>query len=346
MSHGITQHDKVQSRVQGWHGLSEVKPDLSLQNSWMNEWDYKSERIMVNGNPTPFAILGVTDVALIEKQPFTVGLPFAIDSFKPISNERLINELTKALEGTGVNLVSCGTVLSRGRQFFSFELPEKFHAASRDFEAFLNIGNGNDKSSPLWVNSSNTATICLNTFNINMADAGKIMEVKKTKYSECKINNLGYVIENALTLQREFCKELDVLAGTPCDEQTAREFFSGYLATNPSAPLTTRAINITEELVKLFKTGAGNNGSDWASTFNAGTDYYSHSSAGENKWKQFVSSEFGAGKTAKQELWEIITHKPKKFEMSKRKSMIEIGKNVLRLTEEAEKAKSNVVETT
>ncbi len=189
-------------------------------------------------------------------------------------------------------------------------------------------------SSPLWVNTSNICTVCNNTFTANLADAGLIMSVKKTQFSDFKLADMGKAIAAMFKGQKAFAKTLGQLAGVACDEKTAREFFAGFLTPNPEAPLSTRASGNVDSLIQLFKSGAGNNGDDFSDVFQAATDFFTHSAASSQadagaQWKNFVSSEFGAGKTAKMEAWSFLTDE------KLRKGTIQIGRKVLKLTADA-----------
>jgi hypothetical protein len=84
---------------------------------------------------------------------------------------------------------------------------------------------------------------------------------------------------------------------------SARPLFAGWLGEGAER-LSTQAVNTTDELVALYRTGAGNRGETLLDGISAVTDFYSHfSSRGEKnegfKLKQWTSSEFGAGARAK-----------------------------------------------
>lgn len=345
MSHELKQHDKQEGRTMAWHGLTMVNPELSLDNCHLNNWDYQPKPIHIDGVKLNRALLGVTDGALVDsdkddkdengivrKVPLTIGDSFDPDKFKPVLNKRLLPAVKDAIEGAGVTLESCGTVFNRGRLFLSFAMTNaKFTAANRPFEAFLNIGNGNDQSSPLWVNTSNTCTVCNNTFQMNMGERGKIMEIKKTKFSEFKLPKLGEAIETMLNEQKEFAKQLNRLASLECKEETAREFFAGFLSGETPEPLATKTENAVNSLVVMFKSGKGNEGKTWADVFQAGTDWYTHCAASgedtpEAKWKNHVSSEFGSGAKKKQSLWELLKL------AETRNQLVKLGKKSLEMT--------------
>ena len=341
MGHEIYKNDKQQGREMAWHGLTEVKLDLSLGDCWLKEWDYKAQSVKLDsGEKLPFDVLRVTDNALalddkgdeVAGVPLTIGLPYNRGTFKPVTNARLVELLEKATEGKDLSLASCGTVKNRGRQFFSFQMGESYRAAGRDFVPYFNVGNGNDKSSPVWQNTSSTATVCNNTFQGNMLDAGLIMEVKKTKFSEIKLGDFSRATKAMLAGQQEFASMLDSLALIQIDENATREFFAGFIG-KPKTPLGTRGENIVDRLVALFKSGAGNEGKNLADVFQAVTDYYTHEAASAQgdagaNWKNFVSSEFGAGRDAKQKAWVALNVE------STRNGLIALGREVLKFTEQ------------
>lgn len=341
MSHEIMEHDKQQGRKMAWHNLTDVQPELSLGNCWLREWDYMPKAIEIDGKKTPFAALGVTDNAMVtdditgESTPLIIGRPYQIKSFRPVLNAEQLERVDKAIEGHGLILSSAGSIMNRGRTFLSFEISGgKFDAAGRPFEAYLNIGNGNDMSSPLWVNTSNICTVCNNTFTANLADKGLIMSVKKTQFSELRLADMGRAISAALSGQKEFARALGKLSQIECDEKTALEFFAGFISPDVENPLSTRAENTIARLVELFKGGAGNDGNDFSDVFQAVTDYFTHEAANgagdlSANWKNFVSSEFGAGKAAKQSAWQGLT------DDKTRKGFVTIGRNVLSITAKA-----------
>ena len=329
MSHEIQEHDIQEGRSMAWHNLTQVNSELSLANCHLNGFDYVAHPVIVDGKETHFSVLGVTDVPGL-----FIGRPYVAKSFKPITNKRLIGELTEAIGKQGLTLESCGTIMNRGRQFLSFSMEAaKFNAANRPFQSYLNVGNGNDMSSPLWANTSNTCTVCNNTFTVNMDDKGKIMRVKKTQFSEFKVSELGAAIDAMLRGQVKFAKQLNELAQIQCDEPTAREIFAGFVGEANEA-LSDRAQGTVESLTKLFLSGNGNDGNDLSDVFQAFTDYYTHQAANgqdtpEAKWKNYLSSEFGAGKEHKVKAWEMLTKE------ETRAGLILIGKSAIEATNKA-----------
>lgn len=347
--HEIMEHDMQEGREMAWHGLTQVRADLSLENCWLGTWDYVAKRVVLDtGEKTPFYVLGVTDDCFVdemvydaekdtdvptgEKIRLMIGEPYCGDSFKPVTNKRLLELLIKGTAGKDIQLASAGTIKNRGRQFASFQMGDSYRAAGRDFVPFFNVGNGNDKTSPVWQNISTTCTVCNNTFTMNMLDGGLIMQVKKTKYSELALGDFSQAMRSMLAGQKEFAEILESLAMLKCHEDQARMFFAGFLGEGDST-LSTRTAHNIERLVTLFKSGPGNEGKNWSDVFQAATDYFTHESAsGEGdlaaNWKNFQSSEFGNGRKQKQKLWAFITVD------GKRNTVVKLGRDILKRTDQ------------
>ncbi len=347
MSHEIKEHDQQEGRTMAWHGLTLVNPNLTLENCHLNGWDYVPEVVKIGANnvPTRFRMLGVSDGAMVPLNPdnevselnplvpLIIGDSYDVNTFKPILHKRIIPLLIKATEGKDLFLASCGSIKNRGRHYWSFQLGEQYRSGGRDFTPFLNIGNGNDQSSPLWQNTSNTCTVCNNTFQLNSLGAGLIMEVKKTKFSELALGDFSQAMKAILAGQREFAQMFDALATTAVTEEAARQFLAGFFAKAANQPLSAQAVNNIDFVIELFKTGDGNEGKTLADLFSGLTDFYTHFSASGKKdegakWKNFVSSEFGAGKDAKQKAWTAINVD------SQRNNLRKMGIKVLKITQE------------
>lgn len=317
MAHRIFEHDKQQGLSQAWHGLTEIVPEITLEKNWLRDFEIAPRPLFYqDGTAAGFSILECTDNPEIK-----IGNPFNPETFKPISNEDFLGLVRESIAGTPHKIISCGSVRNRGRVFLSLELRgmEQFKAAGREFSAYLNFGNGHDKSSVLWVNTSNVCTVCDNTFSANLfavegerqgsqTEDVRIM-LRHTKNAQLRFPAIANLIDGAIGVQAEFAKALGELDAMPCQKPT--ELFVGFLGRNLSEKdvekgASTRTKNTGNRLVELFQSGRGNRGETMADAFSAVTDYFTHeSSRGEDKFKQVLSSEYGAGQAAKEEFLEI-----------------------------------------
>ena len=321
MADRIENYDIHEATTMGWHGKTEVRPLITLEDNYLRKWDLVPVSLYKRGEPSKYSILEVSDKVGLE-----IGKPYNPNTFQPITNALFLELVKMSISGTQHKIVSVGSTRNRGRVFLSIELMgmDKFTAAGREFSAFLNFGNGHDKSSVLWVNTSNTCTVCDNTFSMNLFSvenkAGKDEEngngpaddisvrQRHTKNATLKLPEIAKLVDKAVGVQGEFQIEFEKLSQVSVSLTDARDIFTGFLTRNSEADkLSTRTRNTVTTLETLFQSGRGNDGNDYSDMMSAVTDYYTHtSSRGNNPMRQVESSEYGAGLVAKQSFWEGI----------------------------------------
>jgi hypothetical protein len=128
--------------------------------------------------------------------------------------------------------------------------------------------------------------------------------MKHTAGMSNKLEGIERVIGNLLGVQAEFQRAMEIAASEAVNPIQAKNVFAGFLGEN-ATELSTRTRNTVDRMSELFARGAGNRGETALDVFSAVTDYYSHeSSGGEDKEgfrdKQFLSSEYGPARNAKQ----------------------------------------------
>lgn len=328
MAHEIKQYDKQQGVEMAWHGLTEVLPSIDRNNIYLGQWEIVPVPLQKpDGKPVGFNVLGATDA-----EELVIGQPYNPATYTPLSNQQFLDLVFDCLGGTQHEIVSTGSIHNRQIVFVTVKLRgmETFEAAGRKFAQFLNFTNGHGKRATLNVNTSNVCIVCANTFKANKAIfehlfAGKdgksddfAVAAKHSKNLQIRLPRIAQVIDEMVGVQAEFKLAMDTLAGEKANTETARKFFAGWLG-DKSEKLSTRALNTANRMTELFARGAGNRGENWADVFSAVTDYYTHESAGgENRWKQYVSSEFGAGMRAKAEAFSLLTRREARNETVKR----------------------------
>lgn len=326
--HNIKECDRHESTYQAWHGLSVIRPDLTLDNCWLNRWDVEPAGMarLVDGNWqwVDHKILACTD-----DNEITVGAPYNPDSYKPIDNQAFLGLIKQSIGGTEHELVSVGSVRNRGRVFASIKLNgmEEFKAAGRTFSAYLNFGNGHDKSSTLWVNTSNICTVCDNTFNANLF-SGKSRNsddiryrVRHTKNAEQKLPQVAGLIDKAIGVQATFQIAFEELSHKEVTTDQARVWLTGF-ENRKQVTDSTRKQNRVDHMIHLFESGKGNAGENKADLFSAVTDYYTHETS-KNKRSNYYNSEFGRGSENKRDAFVRLTDR-EEFEktMSRGQSVI------------------------
>jgi hypothetical protein len=199
--------------------------------------------------------------------------------------------------------------------FVSVELNEgsKFSVGHRNLEFHLNALSTHDGSGRAMFMDSSVCIVCANTFAFNVnqfAQKNKSIRfaIRHTKNSSLQLLSVAEGIENLISNRALFCASLDELGQHKVTEDQARFFSAGALAgaAADEKGISTRTLNATEELVALFRSGAGNRGENRLDLFSAFTDRYTHSHSGRGVQQQFVSSEFGSGQTMKDRVFHLL----------------------------------------
>ena len=317
MAHLIMERDEQNGNAMAWHGLTVIPArilamDESLRDTQglernelrVNGWDVKPENVYFADNePTPWQVFRASD----DKLP--IGVPFDPSSYTPIYNSAILDSIFGFLDGTSHRVVSAGSVGNRSKMFctIAFDGAEDLTVDGKTLKPYGNIFWSHDKSIEVYYINSGIMTVCANTLNMNLALGKKAVmaRVKHTKNAIGRIENFAEMLDNQIGVAAEFRKAMQELANKPIDAETAKRAFAGFVS-SPSG-LSTRAEGTVTRLSELFVRGAGNRGETRLDALQAVTDYYSHESAGgDDKWKQFVSSEFGSAGNRKAEFLPIL----------------------------------------
>ena len=308
MAHKITERDKQQGREMGWHQLTEINTNLGLDNNWLTDWDIERRRLQLDRVDTEYNILVASDDGQV------IGKPFA-DSYRPITNADFLKLIKDSITGIkGIKVESIGSVCNRGRVFVSLSLKDSssYKIGDRQFNDFLNFGNGHDQSSVLWANNTNVCTVCNNTFSYNLQNNNSEVDVRVFHRGdvELKVSNMAEIIDAHLGCQALYKAEFERLMKIDITPSNARNLINGWsLRKDKDKDISTRGLNKVNRMTELFVSGKGNSGKNRADAFSAVTDFYTHESTrsrGANVGSQFVSSEFGLGRMAKQDFWNVI----------------------------------------
>lgn len=338
MSHEILENDKVEGVERFWHGLNEVKEKIELFESWLSKWEAVPTKLhLPDGTETPFSAFTASD-----NPNMIIGKPFADETYGIVNNSQFLQVLSDSFQGIEHQIYSVGSVKNRKQVFVTIRLVglEKFNAAGREHEAFLNAINGFDQATALSFITSNIATVCANTVAFNLRHKGQLVDCRFIHHKGIieKIENMPQIIEAAIETQNGYIDQLNQLAEQKVTHQQARDCFIGFLHGKVNEPISTRRVNVVNRLCELFRSGAGNKGENKADMFGAVTDFFTHENAGgENKMKQFASSEFGNGADKKREFLLILLDN-EVFEKT-----IEYGKQAIEKTRQgSEKEKARL----
>ena len=299
--HRIETSDKHEAKKMAWHGLTEIREDLSLDNNWLRDWDLIERPLYDESyNPSGYSILGCSDDSKI-----TIGKPYNPKTFKPIDNEAFLDLVYDCIAGTDHEVESVGSVRNRGRVFCSIKLKglEDYATGGREFKPYLNFGNGHDKSSVLWVNTSNVCTVCDNTFRFNLdaKNTGVSFKLRHTKNAMARFPDIAKLVDGAIGVHAEFKHAFDRLSEMEVKPFTAKRWIAGFEAETLDK-LSAHKRNRIDRIDDLFRNGKGNNGNDRSDLLSAVTDFYTHEIAKTSSLgNRIYNSEMGRGADRKTE---------------------------------------------
>lgn len=311
MPHEINERDAQQGVEMAWHGLTKLTEEISFEKSPLN-WTLERRPLFRKVGEEFLPYHQAEIVASDDQLP--VGNAVS-ESYSVIENNALWDTLMTGLDDCAVpyKVVSIGSVCDRTKVFISVKLNEgsDFKIGNRDFKFYLNAVSTHDGSGKAMFSDSSVCVVCANTFGFNVNDFVRDKKkairfaVTHSKNANLAIVNVGQGIENLISNRAQFCAELDAFGQKKVTQDQAHFFAAGIVAPEAATDkgISTRARNVSEEIVSLFQRGAGNSGENRLDLFSAFTDRYTHTSAGENRQKQFVSSEFGPGQAMKSKVF-------------------------------------------
>lgn len=328
MSHNIKKRDIQTGIEMAWHKLTNVVSKITRDNCGILYPMAKRPLYLLDDTGKPilkqipvvddkgketgeFQTVSASDhysiVSLDDNLP--IGGPI-MGGYELISNGQMFDMIEEALAGTSHEIVSIGSIGNREKVFASIKLSGSIVAAGRETQGVLNVLWGHGGKFGVTARSGFTVVVCQNTFNATLREKADFkLNVKHTSGSIAKIQGMAKAIDAHFGVVSEFKAAMDSLASQTVTEASAKEIFAGFIVREDEIEeVSTRSANQINRLGELFKTGKGNRGENFADVFNAFTDYYSHeSSGGDDKFKQFASSEFGSGNRAKSEAFDLLT---------------------------------------
>lgn len=323
MAANIQKRD-IQTGIEvAWHKLTNVVTEIDKANCGI-VYPMGIVPLFYNGVNGPIETEARQVISLDDNGP--CGRPVGKD-YKLISNDEIWDAVAGGIAGTSHKFVSCGTVGNRATGFISIKVADDFMAANRQHKPMMNIIWGHGGNRAVVAKTGVTCIVCQNTVNMAMREKSDFkLSIRHT--ANAQVLDLTKAIDAHIGVVAEFKSAMDEAQSVDIAPSQARKVYAGFIIGEDSAPDTktgiTRFSNQVDRLTELFSSGKGNSGRTMADLINGATDFYTHeSSGGDSTWKQFTSSEFGAGEIAKREFFAIARSADLLADTTKR------GENVL-----------------
>jgi phage/plasmid-like protein (TIGR03299 family) len=300
MASEIINRDVQVGLEMAWHGKTKVVETVTKELAFPFEIERKPIYVM---SPKVRKVKDF-EVFVCSDDNEIAGKPVQ-SSYNGLTNERYWEVIQNSLGGTKHQILSAGTLFDRSRRFVTVKLENNpdFKVGDREFKANMTLLDSIDGTWAIRAINTDVNTVCANTARKTLRDkSGEFQfSVRHTEKMSDKLTEMERAIESLVGVAAQYNAAMLMAHETPISTDTARNLFVGFLG-REEKELSTRSLNTASRLHELFTGGAGNRGETVLDAISAVTDYYSHeSSGGENRYKQFVSSEYGSGSRKKTE---------------------------------------------
>jgi len=319
---------------QAWHGMTRVVREVTFADAFPYDIERKP---LFTENGTRFDGYSYF-LCSDDNKPAGVPVP---DTYSAVTNQRFWEIVQNAVGGTGAIVESAGTIFDRCRRFVTVKLGtdvDNFKVGDRIFKNRFSLLDSIDQSTNLYGVNSSTCVVCANTFAVVMGDrSGEFrFKLRHSKNLVPKIENMEKAIDSFIGVTAQFQSALKIANEIPMTAPDARSLFAGWIAQETNG-LSTRSYNVVGRMTELFGRGAGNKGETVLDAFSAVTDFYSHESSGgadqpNFRWKQTLSSDFGAGAKRKQDFFGelfLTDKKGQEYRADNVRNLISNGRNLI-----------------
>lgn len=291
MGHGInSKRDFQAGTTMAWHQLTRLLkvigrdvfpeivsvPLLYTVGDQLKEWE---------GVTVPISADDGLPVGVSSEESYTVFQPRAAFDF-----------VAETLAGTRFTVESAGMIFNRSRWFLSVHLDELKDVApeGQQFNLVWSGGLAHNQR-PMCVLTAYRA-VCANTVAMGREEGKALFAARCTKGFNAKLEGSRAEIESTVGMARIFAATLAGLDTIPATVDKARQVYAGELAEAGADLASTRSRNTLDDMVTLFRSGAGNDGDDRGDVLNGFTEYFGRGIAGgtKDKFSRWASSEFGA----------------------------------------------------
>ena len=233
----------------------------------------------------PMGQLIATDkVAQVRDDNYEV-LGITSKSYEVLQNDTLKQLVMPMVEEGLLTIQNMGFIGGGSKVFIQAQMSEEYTVAGDTTRGMISLLNSHDGTSAFAGGVTAQRVICSNTFAMAMQDMSK--RLRHTAGVAQKALELKEVIEFVNSGMDIYTQAAEKLALVKCSEtQLDRVIEHAFNKKEGQKP---QGYN---KIVRLFRTGRGNDGTTLLDTVNGITEYLTHESQ-KNDLKRFVSNNFG-----------------------------------------------------
>ena len=277
MSHEININDTVVygSNTPAWHGLGTVfaglLSPLRVFAEGVGHRDILEVPVLLNGLTLP----GQKGLVGITAKGVQVPLSVVGEGYGVLKSESMYRILEGVYAGQAV--VDAAGTLRNGAREWCLVKRSAWSVKKGDTVLTYDLWlNRHDGSGCFELHRTNIRVVCANTWKMAVQGGNRVFGVRHTKNVEQGVQSalqvLGYVEAQEQT-QREKAQRMAAAYMSP---KQASNAFNELLGIREGVESSTRADNQAAQLVRLFATGADNQGLTRWDAFNAVTEYVDH----------------------------------------------------------------------
>lgn len=307
------------SERQSWHNLEKpVEGDITSADQIPNV----ACPIILEPYPTPEGyILAAKGCSkqIVADHPVhgKVILGTFSDKYQTFSNLDIFNQIMEAFDKNSIpaRLVFALTMRNLSVVSYSFEVKDasEFFAGGRPHKHYICGTGSHDGKNGVRIFGTTVNSLCSNTLRLAMK--GEKLSLDYTFFHDKRgkglFDELPRLVEASLLHVTAYSKLADKMANKALTLTQAQAIAIELLAKGESE-ISTRTVNASEEIARLFKHGIANNGDDLFDLTNAVTEFFTHGD-GTGKTasmdKKLYSSDYGTGADKKAQFIAALQNK-------------------------------------
>lgn len=305
MAHGMEKRDNQYSKKMDWHKLTNVVEKLT-----------KEVCIPYKMIPCPlYSVLPDGNNVELEKEyvrirasddGLPIGRPYNPSTYSLHTHSDLWNLIEGIYEKAGItpDFESCGTFKDRTRYYVSAKMPEMHAITNNKHPEYLyfNGFDGCTKEHEMTLGISTIKPVCNNTVKASISEmisagikagianngdlrrAQLLGRLRHNKNFQLKLEEVKNIIHSLMVAYGVYRDQIQILNKIPMREDEVRATVTGFLfpiedsvTEFKDCPLiSTKSLNIIDDLTYLFKNGHGNDGLTRLDMFNGFTEKFSN----------------------------------------------------------------------
>ena len=208
-------------------------------------------------------------------------------NYRVFQNENLKNLINPLVEEGLLDIKNIGYLGNGEKVFIQAQMTSDYIVAGETHQGMITLLNSHDGSTALSGGVTATRVICGNTFAMAQSDLStRIRHNAQMHDKAMQITDILDYVNDGMRIYTEAAERLAVRGCNMTElERVVEHAFNKPEGGRPQG---------YNKIVRLFRTGAGNNGSTMFDAFNAVTDFVTHES-NKSAAKRFDSANFGNG---------------------------------------------------